>query len=293
MDNKQLDTPILLMIFNRPEISDKSFEVVRKMKPKQFFICADGPRKDRPDDVAKCEKAREIANRVDWPCKVKTLFQKENLGCGTGSVTGIKWMFEHVDRGIIMDDDCLPHPSFYYFCQELLEKYKDNPKIMHISGNNFQDGKKRGNGSYYFSEYTHNWGWATWARAWKYYDHNMISPEQRKHIWDKQWLNSVKRRGGLAVIPNVNLVSNIGSGEDATHTTEITEFSNMKSHKMVFPLVHPKKIKRDVLADFYTYRHVFGGKIRTLTLEKIIKITPKSFELPIKNGANVIKKIWK
>lgn len=291
MQDKQLDTPILLMIFNRPETSDKSFEVVRKMKPRQLFICADGPRKSRPDDNAKCEKARKIAERVDWPCELKTLFQKENLGCGLGSITGINWMFENVDRGIIMDDDCIPDPSFYYFCQELLEKYKDNPKIMHISGNNFQEGKKRGDASYYFSKYTHNWGWATWARAWKYNDFYMISPELQKHIWDKQWLNSVHRKGGLSILPNVNLVSNIGSGEDATHTSGITEYSNMPAQTMQFPLIHPKNIRRDIGADYFTYRKVFGGKLRTLIFEKILHISPKLLRPSLKNTANLIKKI--
>lgn len=286
----QLDTPILLMIFNRPDISDKSFEVIRSMKPRQLFICADGPRKDRLLDAEKCAKAREIVTRVDWPCELKTLFQKENLGCGLGSVTGINWMFEHVDRGIIMDDDCLPNPSFFYFCQELLKKYENNPKIMHISGNNFQNGIKRGKGSYYFSEYTHNWGWATWARAWKYNDFFMVSPELQKHIWDKQWLNSVHKQKGLAILPNVNLVSNIGSGIDATHTSEITGYSNMPAQTMIFPLIHPKKIRKNRMADFYTYRKVFEGRLRTLIFKKILGITPKALRPSLQTAANIIKK---
>lgn len=286
----QLDTPILLMIFNRPEISDKSFEVIRSMKPKQLFICADGPRKDRLLDAEKCAKAREIVNRVDWPCEVRTLFQKENLGCGLGSVTGINWMFENVDRGIIMDDDCLPNKSFFLFCQDLLEKYKNNQKIMHISGNNFQQGKKRGSASYYFSEYTHNWGWATWARAWKYNDFYMVSPETQKHIWDKQWINSVRRQKGLAILPNVNLVSNIGSGADATHTAEITEYSNMPAQNIIFPLVHPRVIRRNIIADFFTYRKVFEGRLRTLVFKNLLGITPKSLRSPLQNAANIIKK---
>lgn len=290
MKENQLDIPILLMIFNRPQISNQSFALIRKMRPKQFFICADGPRKDRPDDVKKCAEAREIAKKVDWPCEVKTLFQEENLGCGLGSVTGINWMFEQVDRGIIMDDDCLPDPSFFYFCQELLEKYKDNPKIMHVSGDNFQRGRKRGSASYYFSEYTHNWGWATWARAWKYNDFEMISPELRKNIWDKQWINSVKKQKGLAILPNINLVSNIGSGDDATHTTETSEYTAMKAGKMPFPLIHPKKIKRNILADYYTYRHVFGGKLRPLLFKKIKNILPEPIKLPARYIREILKK---
>ncbi len=284
--NTQFDTPILLMIFNRPDTSDASFEVIGRMQPKQLFICADGPRAERPDDAAKCAKAREIVNRVDWPCEVKTLFQEKNLGCGVGSVTGIDWMFEHVDRGIIMDDDCIPDPSFFYFCQELLEYYKDNEKIMHISGNNFQKGKKRGSASYYFSRYTHNWGWATWRRAWKYNDFEMISPELRKHIWDKQWINSVEKQGGLAILPNVNLVSNIGSGADATHTAEITEYSHMKAERMQFPLVHPSSIHRNIAAD------VFGGSVKSIVLKGLLHITPRFLKPTVSSTAQKLKKIF-
>ena len=291
MNDAQLDTPILLMIFNRPDTSDRSFEVVRKMRPKQLFICADGPRRDRPDDTAKCEKARAIAERVDWPCVLKTLFQNENLGCGLGSVTGINWMFEHVDRGIIMDDDCLPHPSFYYFCQELLEKYKDNPKVMHVSGNNFQEGKKRGKASYYFSHYTHNWGWATWRRAWRLNEFESVGPELRRHIWDKQWLNSVRKHDGLAILPNVNLVSNIGWGEDATHTSGDSEFTDMPAQAMHFPLMHPKRVRRSISADYFTYRKVLGGKLRTLVFKKIMDHAPRFLRPSLRNAADAIKQV--
>ncbi len=281
------------MIFNRPETSDVAFELIRKMRPEKLFICADGPRKDRPADLERCKKAREIVNKVDWPCELKTLFQENNLGCGIGSVTGINWMFTHVEDGIIMDDDCLPDPTFFYYVQELLEYYRNNPKIMHISGNNFQDGKKRGGASYYFSEYTHNWGWATWARAWKYNDITVIPPELQKHIWDKQWMMAVKKQGGLAVLPNVNLVSNIGFGGEATHTQGESEFSNMPAEKMIFPLVHPKEIKRNVAADFYTYTHLFEGTPRSYYFKKILESTPKSLHAPLILARNLIKKVWK
>jgi hypothetical protein len=264
------------------------------MRPKRLFICADGPRKDRPDDIKKCEEAREIAKKVDWPCEVKTLFQKENLGCGLGPVTAINWFFDNVQSGIILEDDCLPDPSFFYFCQELLEKYKDNPKIMHISGNNFQKGRKRGSASYYFSGYTHSWGWATWARAWKYNDFEMVGPELRKHIWDKQWLNSVKKQKGLAILPNINLVSNIGIGGDATHTVEDTGYMNVPTKAMIFPLVHPHKVQRNIMADFYIYKKAFGNRrMRTLLFEKFLTLIPKPMKPSIKNFVNTIKKIWR
>jgi hypothetical protein len=290
MNTKPLKTPILLMIFNRPETSDVTFELIRKMRPEKLFICADGPRADRPADIERCAKAREIVNKVDWPCELKTLFQEKNLGCGIGSVTGIDWMFTQVEDGIIMDDDCLPDPSFFYYCQELLEYYRDNPKVMHISGNNFQDGKKRGNASYYFSHYTHNWGWATWRRAWKYNDVNIVPPDVRRHIWDKQWLLAVKKQNGLAILPNENLVSNIGFGGEATHTSsEDSEFFNMRAHQMKFPLVHPKKITRNKLADLYTYRHLFEGTLKSLIFKKIVENSPKAIGSKLTSWRNVTR----
>ena len=292
MKEKIFNTPILLIIFNRPDTTSIVFEEIKKIKPQHLFIAADGPRKNKPDEFEKCVQTREIIKRVDWPCEVKTLFQEKNLGCGLGPVTAMNWFFDNIEEGIILEDDCVPDQSFFYFCQELLEYYRDNEKIMHISGNNFQNGKKRGKTSYYFSEFTHNWGWATWRRAWKFNDFYVINPDLQKHIWDKQWQLSVKKKGGLAVLPNTNLISNIGSGEGATHTTDTSEYLNIKTDDITFPLIHPQKIKKNIPADIYTYRHVFNGKIRSLFLQKILKIAPNFLTPLIKKSVNIIKIIW-
>lgn len=281
MIKKQLDTPILLLGFTRFQTAQKVFDEIRKVRPKKFFLAVDGSRENKQGEEDLCQKTRDIVKQVDWPCEVKTLFQKKNLGCGIGSVTAINWFFDNIEEGIIFDDDCVPDQSFFYFCQELLEHYRNNKKIMHISGDNFQYGKKRGFSSYYFSEYTHNWGWATWRRAWKYNDFGLIGIDAQKHIWDKQWLLSVRKRKGLAILPNVNLVSNIGFGEGATHTSEITENLNLPTQEMVFPLIHPKIVLRHIFADYFSYCNIYEGSLKKLVFQKIMKITPR----PIKSLA--------
>src|SRR3989344_9553516 len=290
MEEKKFYTPILFIIFNRPDTTDIVFAEIKKVRPEKLFIAADGPRKNTPEDYKKCAQTREIIKKIDWPCDVKTLFQKENLGCGYGVSTAINWFFDFVEEGIILEDDCAPDQSFFYFCQELFEYYRDNKKIMHISGDNFQYGKKRGFSSYYFSEYAHGWGWATWRRAWKFFDFNCVSPEQKKSNWDKQWYLSVRKQKGLAVLPNVNLVSNIGIGDNSTHTKEPVHYANLPTKQMIFPLIHPKIIMQHRLADFFTNRDMFKGSFKRLVFQKLLDITPRPMEFMVKGLANMIKK---
>ena len=276
----KLKTPILLIIFNRPDTTQQVFNAIRQAQPRQLFVAADGPREDKDGEAEKCQRTREIVKQVDWDCEVRTLFQEKNLGCGLGPVTAINWFFENAEEGIILEDDCLPHPGFFVFCETLLDYYRDNEKIMHISGNNFQYGRKRGNASYYFSTYTHNWGWATWRRAWKHFDFYCTSAEHRKHVWDKQWEISVRKQGGLAILPNVNLVSNIGFGPNAVHTTDAAcWYANLPTESLVFPLVHSKTISCNKAADRYTSRTIFGGPtivrvIRRRIVTPIVQILP-------------------
>ncbi len=255
-----LDTPILLIIFNRPSTTRKVLDVLRQVQPRQLFIAADGPRADHPDDE-KCNLTRAVVDEmVDWPCDVHKNYAEVNMGCGPRPATAITWFFENVEQGIILEDDCVPHPSFFRFCEELLEYYKDNECVMHIGGNNFQYGRKRGDASYYFSTFTHNWGWATWRRAWKFFDFDVVPLETRNHIWDFQWLKSMRRNQGIAILPNVTLVSNIGFGADATHGHGMPPYANLPVEPMVFPLLHPNKIEVDRAADRFTeYTHFRGA----------------------------------
>ena len=170
METNKFNTPILFLIFNRPDTTFKVFEEIRKIKPAKLYIAADGPRPNVIGEEEKCTASRNIIKQVDWDCDVKTLFREKNLGCKIAVSSAISWFFENVEEGIILEDDTFPTQSFFWFCQELLDFYRNDSRIMHISGNNFQLGKIRGEGSYYFSKYNHIWGWATWKRAWRFYD---------------------------------------------------------------------------------------------------------------------------
>ena len=259
-----LETPVLLIIFNRPNLTEKALNAIARVKPRRLFIAADGPRPSFPDDAGLCMHARQIATSVSWDCEISTLFQEKNIGCGRGPAGAIDWLFKNTKQGIILEDDCIPHPSFFKFCEELLHYYRDEPKVMHISGDNFQFGRKRGKASYYFSKYTHNSGWATWRRAWKYFDFSLLPEGSREHIWDIQWRLSVDKQDGVSILPNQNLVTYIGIGPDATHTKTIGRTTLLQAGKMIFPLVHPKKIELNNSADAFTKYFVYRKKNKKL-----------------------------
>jgi hypothetical protein len=277
----EFTTPILLLLFNRPDTTQKVFEAIRKVRPKELFISADGPREGRPGDAKHCQAAREIIKQVDWDCKLYTNFSDENMGCKVAISSGITWFFEHVEEGIILEDDCLPDQSFFTFCQQLLETYRNDTRVMIISGNNFQDGQIRGDGSYYFSKIATIWGWATWRRAWQKFDLSLNSfPEFKKqklicnvfsdHLsrvfwqskieavydggnsWAFPWVYTLLINNALCVVPNVNLVSNIGFGTiDAVHANDkSSKFSNIAVED-IGQLVHPKFVLPDSDADAY------------------------------------------
>ena len=284
MKPELFNTPILFLIFNRPDTTDKVFETIRKIQPRQLFISADGPRPDKMDEKIKCELAREVIQRIDWKCDLKTNLSEKNLGCRVGVSSGIHWFFTHVSEGIILEDDCLPDSSFFHFCEVLLKYYRNDERVMHIGGVNFQDGKTRGGGSYYFSRINHIWGWATWKRAWDKYDVNVstypqlleqklfstvfTNPDTRrfwqknielvynktKDTWDIQWQYAVSVNNGLAILPNVNLVSNIGFDINATHTIDHFNTLANRPTSTIDSIIHPKFIIPDDQADAYTIR---------------------------------------
>src|SRR6185436_19386626 len=171
--------PVALIIFNRPDLTARVFEAIRQAQPRQLFVIADGPR--NPDDERLCNEARQVVAHVDWKCDVRTDFSQTNLGCGRRPASGIDWVFSQVAEAIILEDDCIPAPSFFHFCERLLEHYRNDTRVMHISGNNYLPADKRSSEreaqsrSYYFSKYTFSCGWATWRRAWKHYDSALAS----------------------------------------------------------------------------------------------------------------------
>lgn len=290
MDNFKLITPIVFIIFNRPDTTQRVFEAIRQAKPPKLLVIADGPRADRVDEVEKCAQARVIIEQVDWDCDVLTNYSEVNLGCKRRVSSGLDWAFNTVEEAIILEDDCLPHPTFFRFCQELLEKYRNDERIMIISGDNFQLGNKRTEYSYYFSKYNHIWGWASWHRAWKCYDVKMnLWPEVKKEkwlkdilkdnyevaywdtvfskvyageidTWDYQWTFACWIQSGLAILPNVNLISNIGFGADSTHTIDRNSpFANLQTEEMKFPLLNPNFIIHDTISDDITTKRMFIG----------------------------------
>ena len=296
-----LKTAVLFLIFNRPDTTRQVFEAIRKAKPPRLYVAADGPRADKADEAEKVEQARRIATQVDWECEVKNLFREKNLGCRVAVSFAIDWFFENEDEGIILEDDSLPSQSFFWFCEELLEKYRDDMRIMAVSGDNFQKGPARNEFSYYFSRFNHCWGWASWRQAWLYYEKDMQSwlyirdndymqdilldktavkywgkifeTANRNEIdsWAYRWTFSCWVQNGLTVLPNVNLVSNIGFGRDATHTTgKDCVYSKMPVFNLSFPLKHPSWMIIDKKADGYTQKthfnqpNIFYRMIRSL-----------------------------
>ncbi len=288
-----METPILFLVFNRPDTTKRVFEAIKAHKPSKLYIAADGPRLNKEGESELCEETRKVVSAIDWPCNVKTLYRNENLGCKVAVSSAIDWFFDQEEEGIVLEDDCLPHPDFFRFCEEMLAYYRNDHKVMHIGGANFQKGKHRGDGSYYFSNYNHIWGWATWRRAWKKYDVNLTSYSEQECIeiinsqfdleyernywknvfkklkegnigtWDYQWTYTIWKQKGYSILPNYNLISNIGIGEGGTHTTgtDIMGLGNMKLEKLG-TITHPSNKKVNKEADLFGLRYYFNpGKL--------------------------------
>ncbi len=287
-----MKTSVALIIFNRVDTTEKVFEAIRQAQPPKLFIIADGPRQGKSGESEKCAATRAIVDRVDWECEVKTNYSATNLGCKLRPASGIDWVFEQVEEAIILEDDCLPDPTFFAFCDEMLERYREDRRIMAICGNNFQFGRQRTRDSYYFSRYPHCWGWATWRRAWQHFDIDMklwptvrdgnwlqdiltegaeikiwekifqsVYDRKIDTAWDYQWTFACWIQSGLAVLPNVNLIRNIGFGANATHTTGGGKLANMSVEAISQPLHHPLFILRDTEADRYTHQTIWHDNL--------------------------------
>lgn len=271
--------PVLLIWFNRPDLATQILDRVRLARPTRLYIAVDGARdpERHPKDVELTRRCKELAAAVDWPCEVRTRFSGVNQGCGRGPSNAITWFFSQEDYGIILEDDCLPDPSFFPYCAELLARHAEHEEVMHINGNNFAPENPESiyeGYSYGFARYAQAWGWASWARAWKHFDYEVAgihedSPEvfasagldrlrqqahrervistlseHRHDVWDYQWQYSVLRRKGLCISPAVNLISNLGFGDDATHTKNAEQYvSFADTGSMEFPLKGPPERK--------------------------------------------------
>lgn len=293
--------PIAFIIFNRPDLTRKVFAEIRKIKPESLYIIADGPRNEAEKE--KCIEARAVVEDIDWQCEVYKNYSEVNLGCKKRVSSGLDWFFENVESGIILEDDCLPSPDFFYFCAQLLEFYRQEEKVMMISGTNLLKEWKSGLQSYCFSNYGGIWGWASWRRAWKRYDvemklwqsekaRNKIKAlfsqgqyENREDVfnktyageidtWDYQWHFARLLYSGLTAVPAVNLVSNIGFRDDATHTKGTSVAANLPISAIEFPLKIIKEMEADNRFDDLLFKKIFN---------------------PRKNGKiiKLLKKIWK
>lgn len=277
-----MNTPLAFIVFNRPETTLRVFELIRQIAPTRLFIIADGPRGERGGEDKLCAEVRAIVENITWPCDVQRNYSDNNMGCKHRVSSGLDWLFSNVEEAIILEDDCLPDPSFFPFCEELLSKFRNDERIGHISGINFQFEQKQSDDSYYFSRYPHVWGWATWRRAWQDYDVKMkywplcksesrlldVFGDERLtsywekvfsqvhdgliDTWDYQWTFTALINSRLSITPQYNLVSNIGFGEQATHTIKEDCTSNIPTSIMEFPLKHPKTVLRDRISDFRT-----------------------------------------
>jgi hypothetical protein len=283
-----LRTPVVFLVFNRPDCTARSLAAIRAARPAKLYVVADGPRAGRPGEAALCGQVRALVEEgVDWPCEVVRDYAPANLGLAQRVSSGLDAVFARESEAIILEDDCVPDPTFFPFCAELLERYRDEPRVAQISGCTFQDEGGQNPASYYFSRYPHCWGWATWSRAWRHYDHAMTAwPDSRgtawldalipepaeRRMWEScfdataagrvdswayRWTLAVWRHGSLSIQPYRNLVANIGFGAGATHTHGHNPAASPPVLPMRFPLVHPASLAQDAAADERTSRRVF------------------------------------
>ncbi len=272
MTSASPDVPVLFLVFNRPDLAARVFARIRAARPARLFVAADGPRPNRPDDEATCRECRRLAELVDWPCEVRTLFRETNLGCRAAVSSAITWFFEQVEAGVVLEDDCLPDPSFFPYCAELLARYRDDERVTTISGMGYRRPGLCGRDSYGFTTYQLIWGWATWRRAWRRYEptlerwpfladpawlrrhlgdaraariwSQLVAAYRRQQVdtWDYPWNFSCWVHGGLGIVPAVNLVDNIGFGPGGTHTTD-GDSQLAPAAALPFPLRHPRRVK--------------------------------------------------
>lgn len=286
-------TPVLLLTFNRPDLTREVLGAIRQARPEQLFVASDGPRSHVATDMARVEATRAVVDEmVDWPCAIERRYSDTNQGCRIGVSSAITWFFEHCDEGIILEDDCVPHTDFFGYCAELLERYRSDDRVMSIAGDN-SVGLVLSNASesYCFTRQPLIWGWATWRRAWDRYDGDLAAwktlrddiqrqreiwpdPEVRRRrvrrlhelaslvevdFWGPQWTFTLEANGGLSCTPAVNLVTNIGFGHGATHTTRGDDPRANVVTQSILPLTHPSGVVADRAVERQIFERVHGG----------------------------------
>lgn len=307
----QLKTPVVIVGFGRPQKTQQVFDQIKKVRPEKLFAIFDGPR--HAQDEPQCQAVRNIVDKqVDWPCQVFKQYPPSNLRCKPNMVAGFNWVFENVEEAIILEDDCIPEETFFFYCQELLEKYRYDPRILDISGTNFNVRQKdfKCEDSYFFSNYGWSWGWATWRRAWQHYDVDikywpqikkdgllkrvLQSDEWVNHFecmfdryytrtvdaWDGQWYLTHWYKNAYSIVPTHNLIYNIGfAGEVEQSLHRINDPEHIKARiptqPMPFPLKHPTVIAPNRKADDFVFRHIVG--INLQPKQKLLWFLKKHF----------------
>jgi hypothetical protein len=304
-------TPLLLIVWRRPHTLRKVIDSIRPVAPTRLFVACDGPNPERPGEAEKVSATRQVIEQeIDWPCQIERLYSNVNQGCSIGPIRAISWFFEQVEEGIILEDDCVPHPDFFHYSATLLERYRHDSRVWCISGNNFQNGQWRGDGSYYFSRFTHTWGWASWRRCWQHFDAQLTQwpalrdsglmetifedPLERQYWsaiwqrtfekvvpitwWDYQWMFACTVNGSLTALPNRNLVSNVGFGEDGTHSFGSSPLDSIETGA-IMPIFHPSFLIRDKKADTFTSKTVFlPERSRNIFWRRLLHIAKLKFQ---------------
>ncbi|MCA9106845.1 MAG: glycosyltransferase family 2 protein [Pirellulaceae bacterium] len=290
----QLATPIAFCIFNRPDLTERVFQAIARQRPRHLLVISDGPRADRPAEAELVARCREIATSVDWECDLRVEFAESNLGCKTRINSGLTWAFEQHEELIILEDDCLPEDSFFAYAEAMLARYRDDRRVMMISGDQFRP-QADAPYDYYFSKWAHIWGWASWRRAWRLRDEQLATwPEARRlgwletyfetdrerahweavfdavhegriDTWDFGWMYSCWLQSGWTVLPSVNLVTNIGFDARATHTTDADSLLSRLPTGKLEELRHPPAVVRDRVADRWTLDNIFLPAAETPT----------------------------
>jgi len=297
-----LDKPVVFFIFKRPDTTKLVFEAIRQARPTRLYIFADGPRKEVAREDEMCRLTREVVQNVDWPCEVYREYSDMNLGVDRRIVSGLDLVFSKEEEAIILEDDCLPSQSFFRFCSELLDRYRDDNRIMAISGSNFHYKRFQSSESYYFSRFhVPPWGWATWRRAWKLYDDSVsLWPEIKKgdrlrdilrhreaeeywwliledcyhkgpnYAWDYVWTFTNWVNNGFIITPYTNMVKNIGYRSDAVHTNRVDRLANIEAEDISFPLNHPKVFICHEAADQVYKDFKFGKNARDFYMVRLL-----------------------
>lgn len=308
-----LKTPVLLLIFNRPDHTRRVLDSIRKAKPERLYIASDGPRKNNKQDERLCAATKEVVEHIDWPCDVKRLYRNENMSCDYAIIDAVNWFFSMEDEGIILEDDCIPSVSFFQYCSLLLEAYRNNPDIAMISGTLFYNKELTSKHNFYISDFMYTWGFATWKRVWtdidfyrkidykiaeqclmKRYNNHALYVESHLRIlrdaekepipyWDYSFFIHNLCKGMSGIIPNVNLVSNIGNSG--------THFIDSKSLLLNTP-IHELTIKENFLSTVGTLTESHKKKIMKAIVQKIYPVGIKNKLHLLKKKLSSMLKLW-